>query len=344
MAKKRKSNLTSNGVKYYDTLIVGGGVSAYSAAMYGARYNLKVLLIQENYGGYTATSGKVENYPGFKSIDGYDLMEKIKEHALSYKVEVAEGKAEVVSNNYHCFEIKAGKKTFNGKTVILAMGMEHRKLSAVGAERLENKGVHYCATCDGPLYKGKIVAVIGGGDSAVKAGNQMADMGAKKVYMIVREGDLSRAEPINLKRLDEKIKSGKVMVLPETEISEALGKNKVEAVKLSKEWKGKNELKLDGLFVEIGSVPRGELSKSLGVRLDSRGQIDVDPRTGATSIDGVFAAGDACNASGAFKQIITAAAQGAIAATSAYKDVSEHGGACLYHAKPGTKLLSSPKA
>lgn len=331
-------------MKVYDTIIIGGGAAAYSAAMYASRYNLKVLIIQENYGGYTATSGKVENYPGFKTIDGYDLMEKIKEHALSYKVDVTEGKAEVVSDNYHCFEIKAGKKTFNGKTIILAMGMEHRKLPAAGAENLENKGVHYCATCDGPLYKGKIVAVVGGGDSAVKAGNQLVDMGAKKVYMIAREKDLSRAEPVNLEQLQKKIKAGKAVVLSEMEIREVLGKNKVEAIKLSRKWQGKDELKLNGIFVEIGSVPRGELPKKLGVRLDAHGQIDVDPRTCETSVDGVFAAGDASNASGAFKQIITAAAQGALAATSAYKDASEHGGACLYHAKPGTKLLPAPKA
>ncbi|MBI2098793.1 FAD-dependent oxidoreductase [Candidatus Uhrbacteria bacterium] len=331
-------------MKFYDTIIIGGGAAAYAAAIYSARYNMKTALVEKAFGGETATAGKIENYPGFKSIDGFELMEKMKEQAVSLGVEVMEGEAKLVKNEYHCFQIKIGAETFQSKTVILAMGMEHLELPIERAGELKSKGVHYCAICDGPLFKGKFVAVVGGGDSAVKAGNQLSDMGAKHVYMIVREEDLKRAEPINLDKLEEKVKAGRIMVLYETEIAELKGDKRLEAVKISKKFEGKDELKLDGVFVEIGATPRGELAEQLGVRLDAHGQIDVDPRACSTSIDGVFAAGDVTNASGGFKQIITGAAQGAIAATSAYKDVSEHGGACALHAKHISGLLPAPKS
>ncbi len=332
-------------MRYYDTIIIGGGAAAYAAAIYSARYNMKTALVEKMFGGETATAGKIENYPGFKSIDGFELMEKMKEQAASLGIEIVEGEAELVKNEYHCFQIKIGEEILESQTVILAMGMEHRELSVERAKELKGKGIHYCATCDGPLFKGKLVAVVGGGDSAVKAGNQLSDMGAEHIYMIVREEDLKRAEPINLDQLEKKIKAGKVTVLYATEIAELKGEKKLEAIKISKEFEGKDELKLDGIFVEIGAVPRGELAEQLGVRLDEHGQIDVDPRTGATSVDGVFAAGDVSNASGEFKQIITGAAQGAIAATSVYKDMSVHGGACELHAKPvKAELLSPPKS
>lgn len=331
-------------MKSYDTIIIGGGAAAYSAALYCARYNLKTAVVEKTFGGETATAGKIENYPGFKSVDGFELMEKMKEQATSLGVEIIEGEANLVKNEYHCFQIKVGEETLESQTVILSMGMEHRELPVERAKELKGKGVHYCATCDGPLFKGKLVAVVGGGDSAVKAGNQLSDMGAKHVYMLVREENLKRAEPINLDQLEKKIKAGQVTSLYTTEITELKGAKKLEGVKLSKPFEGKDELKLDGVFVEIGATPRGELASQLGVRLDERGQIDVDPRTCATSIDGVFAAGDITNASGSFKQIVTGAAQGSIAATSAYKDVSTHGGACELHAKPiKADLLPLPK-
>lgn len=331
-------------MKFFDTAIIGGGAAAYAAALYSARYNLKTVLVEKLFGGETATAGKIENYPGIASIDGFELMEKMKEQAIALDVEVVDGEAELVKNEYHCFQIKVGEEMLQSQTVILAMGMEHRELPVERARELKGKGIHYCATCDGPLFKGKLVGVTGGGDSAVKAGNQLVDMGARHVYMIVREENLRRAEPINLDQLEKKIKSGKVTALYATEIVALKGEKKLEAVKLSKSFERKDELKLDGVFVEIGATPRGEIARELGVRLDERGQVDVDPRTCATSVDGVFAAGDVTNASGSFKQIVTGAAQGSIAATSAYRDASLHGGACQLHAKPvKAELLSPPK-
>src|SRR3989338_6186278 len=327
-------------MKSYDTIIVGGGAAAYAAAIYGARYNLKVLLVEREFGGETALAGKIENYPGFTAVDGFELMQKMKEQAVGVGVQAVDGDVGLVKNEYHCFEIKIGGKIYQGKTIILATGSEYRKLGLPRQDELKGKGVHYCVTCDGPLFKGKVVGIVGGGDSAVKGANQLSEMGAGHVYLIVREDNINRAEPINRERLAKK---KNVTVLYSTEVKELIGKKFIDAARLSKPFQGKDIVELRGLFVAIGSVPRGELPKALGVKLDERNQIDVDPRTMKTSVDGVFAAGDVTNASGSFKQIVTGAAQGAMAATSAYNDVQNHPNVCVLHAVPAAGLLSPGK-
>ncbi len=347
----------------YDTIIIGGGAAAFSAAIYARRYNMRTLVISKSFGGETALAGPIENYPGFERIDGFELMERMKAQAEKLGTEFVDGDAALAENRYHCFRIKNGKKTYESKTIILAVGMEHRPLGLPNEEILKAKGIHYCATCDGPLYKGKTLGVVGGGDSAVKWASQLSDIGAAHVYLIVRENNLDRAEPINLKNLKTK---KNVTILFETEVKELLGKERLESVRLQstpsgpvrqgsnpppaasspfpegggKRW-GKDEknIKLQGLFVAIGAVPRGELPKQLGVKINSHGQIDVDPDTMKTNMDGVFAAGDVTNASGSFKQIITGAAQGALAATSAFRDIHEHPLVCELHAVPIAGLL-----
>ncbi|TAK37387.1 MAG: thioredoxin reductase [Lysobacteraceae bacterium] len=327
----------------FDAIIVGGGAAAWSAAIYARRYNLETLLIEEEFGGETSRAGIIENYPGFARIDGFDLMDKMKGQAVTLGVRLVDGRAALVQNRYHCFRVRVGKDAFQGKTIILATGMEHRKLGLSKEDALKGKGIHYCATCDGPLFKGKRVAVVGGGDSAVKWANQLSDMGAAQVTLIVREPDLSRAEPINRARLEGK---RNVDVLFGNEIVELIGDARLEAVRLKHPSETGDRIALDAVFVAIGAVPRGELPGQLGVRLDAFGQVEVDPRTLATSVDGVFAAGDVTNASGAFKQIVTGAAQGAIAATSAYHDVTTHPATCGLHAVPVVGLLpaSTPPA
>jgi thioredoxin reductase (NADPH) len=326
-------------MKIFDTIIVGGGAAAYAAAIYARRYNLSTVVLEGQFGGETALAGKIENYPGYDSIDGFDLIGRFKKQALGLGVLAFPENAKLAKNVYHCFTVSAGKKSYQAKTLILAMGMEHRKLGLAREEELRGKGVHYCATCDGPLYKGKQVGVVGGGDSAVKWANLLSDVGAKSVSMFVREKDLSRAEPINRKRLESK---KNVAVLFGSEVVELIGAPHLKSV-IVKKGNQRSEIALEGLFVAIGSVPRGDLAAELGVKLDRQNQVDVDPRTMATSVDGVFACGDLTNASGSFKQIVTGAAQGAIAATSAYLDVREHAGVCRFHARPIAGLLGRPK-
>lgn len=356
--------------QHFDVLIIGSGAAAYAAAIYARRYNLIVGIVEKSFGGYTAVAGIIENYPGAPKMNGFDLMGKMKAQAVDeLGAEIIEGEATIVKNEYHCFEVKlqadpshptglrspkpqAADVILQAKTLILATGMEHRSLNLPREAEYKAKGVHYCATCDGPVYKGKLVAVVGGGDSAVKSANQLVDMGASHVTLIVREDNVDRAEPINRDRLMERVAAGTVTVLYGTEVTEYLGGPPLQAIRLSSNPSqpplasrgggatfpplgargGEGELPVSALFIEIGSVPRNALAKELGVILNQRGEIHVDPVTMTTNVDGVFACGDVTDASGVFKQIVTGAAQGAIAATSAYKDISQHGRACDMHA------------
>ncbi len=340
-------------MRAYDVLIIGSGAAAYAAAIYARRYNLSVGIVEKSFGGYTAVAGIIENYPGTPKMDGFELMEKMKQQAVGeLGAEIIEGEATLVKNEYHCFQVQSsegrvqssgkGKLLLQAKTLILAMGMEHRTLKLPREAEYQAKGVHYCATCDGPVYKGKPVAVIGGGDSAVKSANQLADMGAAHVSLIVREENVDRAEPINRDRLMERVAAGKISILYETEVREYLGGPPLQGVRLNKTvspplaegGRGgvSDTINLNAVFIEIGAIPRNALAKELGVILNQRGEVHVDPITMATNVDGVFACGDLTDASGSFKQIVTGAAQGAIAATSAYRDISQHGRACEMHA------------
>jgi thioredoxin reductase (NADPH) len=296
----------------YDVIIIGAGFAGYSAAIYSARYNLKALVIAKQPGGAIVNSEKVENYPGFVSIPGYELMQKFEAQAKEFGVEIIVDEVIGVIKDKSGFEVKTrSNKEYKTKALILAMGTERRKLEVKGASKLEGKGIHYCATCDGAFYKGKVVAVIGGSNSAAHSALLLSRF-AKKVYIIYRGADL-RCEPMlkdNIKR------TGHAEILCGFNITEVKGKDSLEKVELNLPYKGKRELALDGLFVEIGSVPSSAIAKELGVELNQSQEVMVDAHC-ATNIKGVFAAGDVTNT--VLKQGVTATAQGAIAATSAYK-------------------------
>lgn len=299
----------------YDLIIVGTGAAGLSAALYAGRYRMKTLVIGDAFGGYTTIAGPIDNYPGAKKIDGFDLMITMKEQALEAGAEIIDGRLTALEKTDDGFEVttETGEK-YSGATVILATGTEHRRLGLPNEHELTSKGVHYCVTCDGPLYGGKEIAVVGGGDSAIKGVNLVAEY-AKKIYVIVR-GAALRAEPIqleNLKKLGDKIE-----ILYETHVSEIVGTDHFEKVILSKPHNGSNELVVDGLFIEVGALPRTELVKSIGVELDEKGYIKPDTMM-KTNVPGVFAAGDVMNLFHGFKQDITAACMGAVAATSAYE-------------------------
>lgn len=225
-----------------------------------------------------------------------------------------------IKRDDHCFEVAVENKKYQAKTVILAVGTERRKLGLEREEELTGKGVHYCVVCDGPVYTGQKITIVGGGDAAVKGAN-LASEYAKKIFVIVR-GDKLVAEPINLERM--KKAENKIEVLFKTEVQEIVGDQMVEKLILTKEYNGSRELKVAGLFIEIGAEPRVELAKKLELELDDFGYIKVDNMM-KTSLDGVFAAGDIVNLFGKFKQDVTAAAMGAVAATSAFEDNKDHG-------------------
>ncbi len=313
----------------YDLAIVGSGAAGLSAAIYAGRYRLKTAIFAGEFGGETAKAGAIENYPGFKSIDGYELMEKMREQAKALGTEFIDEKAAGVKREEHCFEISAGGKQYQANATIFAVGAERLHLGLPNEKELTGRGVHYCVTCDGPVYGGKTIAMVGGGDASVKGANLAAEY-AKKIYLLVRGKEIT-AEAINLEHL--KKLGDKVEVLLETEVKELVGKDTLEKIVLSKSYRGSTDLVADGLFVEIGAVPNVELAISLGVELDEKGYIKADSMM-RTNVDGVFAAGDTVNHFGSFKQDITAAAMGAVAATSAYEDHKIHGELCLLHAQP----------
>ncbi|PIR82370.1 thioredoxin reductase [Candidatus Kaiserbacteria bacterium CG10_big_fil_rev_8_21_14_0_10_59_10] len=320
----------------YDLVIIGSGAAGLGAALYSGRYRLRTLVLGKEFGGETAKAGTIENYPGTPAIDGYELMSVMKKQAGALGVEFVSAEATRVSRQAHCFEVHASDAAYQAHAIILATGAERRRLGLPNEKELTGRGVHYCVTCDGPVYGGKKIAMVGGGDASVKGAILAAEY-VDKLFLIVRGKDVT-AEPINLEKM--KALGDKIEVLLGTEVAEIVGKDKLEKVVLSRPFKGSHELVVDGLFVEIGAMPNVELATVLGVGLDERGHIKVDNMM-RTNIDGVFAAGDAVNHFGAFKQDITAAAMGAVAATSAYNDRKVHGELCEMHAVPAlNKILS----
>lgn len=312
----------------YDLIIVGSGAAGLSAAVYAGRYKMSTLVIGEEFGGETSTAGSIENYPGFKMIDGYDLMKVMKEQAEAIGAEVKDGKVIKITTDGGCFTVSTEEEEFEAVTVILAIGSQRRKLNLPNEKELTGKGVHYCWTCDGPLYGGKTVAMIGGGDSSVKGVNFLAEY-AEKIYLVAR-GNKVLAEPVNLERM--KKQGDKVQVLLDTEVKELVGDKMLEKLVLSKEINGSTDLTVDGTFIEIGFDPDKTFAEQLGLELDEKGYLRVDNMM-KTNVQGVMVAGDSTTHFGSFKQDITAAAMGAVAATSAYEYYGEHGEACKLHEK-----------
>ncbi len=291
----------------YDLVIIGSGVAGLGAAVYARRFEMKVLVIGDLEGGTITLTHLVENYPGFESLSGLELAQNILKHARNLGAEIKSATVTKVEKTENRFLVKTANEKFESKTVIFATGTEHRKLEAKGAAEFENKGVSYCATCDAPFFKGKHVALVGGSDSAVKE-SLIAAQHAAKVTVLYR-GEKLRAEPINIRRMEaaENIET-KCCV----NIEEIYGSEKVEGVKLD----NGEDLKLDGIFIEIGRLPRNEIAKDLGVELNKKGEIKIT-RFAETNVAGVFAAGDVTDAD--WKQAVTGVAEGAHAANQAFE-------------------------
>lgn len=302
----------------YDVIIIGGGVCGLSAGMYAGRLGMKTLVLEgEVWGGTITTTNIVENWPGIKSISGEDLAMQVLEHAKEYEIDIKRERVTEVKRNGEkgCFVVTTGDGAYDGVTVIFATGTKHKKLPAKNAVRFENKGVHYCALCDGPLYSGKEVAVIGGGDSAAKEALLLSDY-TEKVYLLVRDEKL-RAEPVNVERVK---KNKKIEVMTKVSVVEIIGSSRLEALVLDKRDGGKDELKVDAAFVAIGLIPLSEVAEKMGVKVNERKEIVIDRRS-ATDIEGVFACGDVTDTK--FKQAITGAGEAVTAAYWAYTYVNE---------------------
>ena len=303
--------------KIYDVIIAGQGAAAYSAALYAARYQIDSLVMGEMFGGETAIGGLIENYPGHPEIDGFDLMMKFREQVEKYDVPIIDDKVTDIEKEGDSWKITTAQNTnYYSSTVIWAIGRERRKLNLNHEEEWIGRGVSYCSTCDAPLHRDNVVAVVGGGSAAVE-GALLLSRYAEKVYIVYRRDKFTRPEPVNVDRLHNTSNIDQVM---NTNVVTLKGEEGLTGIVLDKEHYGSKELELDGLFIEIGADPRVDTPKKLGVSLNDMDEIKVDKHM-TTNIQGFFAAGDVTDGSGNLKQTVTAAAQGAIAATTAYEEV-----------------------
>ncbi len=298
-------------IEHYDVLILGAGPAGLTAAIYTGRYHMSTAVVAKSIGGTANLAGELENWPGFIG-PGMELMRKFKEQADKFGARFLESEVEHVEKDENGFVLHVKGKEIHGKTLIIALGTEHRKLNIKGEKELLGKGVSYCATCDGNFFKGKDVVIVGGADSAAKAALYLGDICAK-VTIVYRREEI-RCEPINLKKINE---HKNIDVIYHATPLEIVGENRVEGVKIridDGEKVEEKELKVDGVFIEIGATPVVDIIEGLGLDVDC-GYIKTDA-SAKTSVDGCFAAGDISNNN--LKQVVTAAGEGAIAAKSAF--------------------------
>ena len=309
-------------MKNYDVIVVGGGPAGLTAALYATRYMLSVVVVTEKIGGQMAEAGWIENYPGILRIVGPELARRFEEHVRKYNVPIVLDRVIDITRDNESFVVKiASGIELRGYTVILALGVKKRRLGVPGELEFTGRGVSYCAPCDAPLFRDKRVAVVGGGDSAASAALLLAEY-ADKVYVVHRRDQL-RAQPLYRKLLSE---NPRIEILYNRVVRRIEGDKVVRKIILENRVNGQTEeLNVDGVFIEIGAEPPTDFAKKLGLEVDDRGYIKVRDDM-STNIPGIFAAGDCTNALGGVKQIVVAAAMGAVAATSAYKYLLEKKG------------------
>lgn len=306
----------------YDTIVIGAGAAGCSAAIYATRYNLKTLMLGGPMpGGLISEALDVENYPGYLSISGPKLAQNFVDQAVAlgaeYKVEIADRitQRDDASTSKSEYVIHTTSGDYVTRSIILATGTHHRKLGIPGELEFAGRGVSYCSTCDAPFFKGKTVAVVGGGNSAVEGAQDIAAH-ADKVYIIYRSA--LKAAPVYVDRLRS---NKKITEISNMVISRINGDKTVNSVTLDGLYRGSDTLATDGVFIQIGYAPQNDLAKNLGVEIDIFGYVKVDAGMG-TSIPGIFCAGDLNNGSNQLHQQITSAAEGAIAGQSAYRHLN----------------------
>ena len=300
----------------FDVIIIGAGPTGLTAAIYASRRMMKALVISKNIGGQVLWSSEIKNYPGIEFVRGPELILKMKQQAKDLGVEVLAGEVEKVSKQTDgSFLVKTGKAEYQTKTVIIAIGLEPKQLRLDQEKKFTGRGISYCANCDGPLFKGKTVAVLGGGNAALDAAEVMSKIAAK-VYLIYHKSKFKGFEKI----VEEMKNKENVELSLNSKIVKISGQQKLEKITVQNLIsQSEKELTVDGLFIEIGHKPKTEALAEL-VERDSLGQIVVDLNC-RTSQPGVFAAGDVTQTE--YKQIVIGCGQGAVAALSAYKYLQE---------------------
>ncbi len=307
-------NFPHHEIEHYDVLILGAGPAGLTAALYAARYNLTAAVIAKKIGGTAMMAGAIENWPGFTGT-GKELMQKFIKQAKDSGARFLETEVDNVKRDEDGFVLEIGDKEIHGKTLIIALGMQNKKLDLKNESKFVGKGVSYCATCDAMFFRDKIVAVVGGSDSAAKAAIMLEPI-AKKVYIINRREKM-KSEPALAKKLEKK---NKIEILYNTIIKKLSGKDKLESITITSSDKNnghdseKRKLEVNGIFIEIGATPVNEVVNEL--KLKTNGGHIITDKQSRTNIPGAFAAGD--NTDNKFKQVVTAAGEGAVAARAAY--------------------------
>ncbi len=304
----------------YDTIIIGGGPTGTAAAVYTARKRMKTLLIVEEFGGQSIVSDDIQNWIGEEHISGYDLAKKFEQHVRSFPdiVEIKTPERAVAVRAINCtaenicdFEVETDKGKYQGKTVILGAGARRRKLGIPGEEKLNGKGVAYCSTCDAPLFSGKVVAVVGGGNAGLEAAVDLIPY-ATKIF-VLEFGEALKADPVTQ---EEVKKNPKIEIIFNAQSKEVVGESFVTGLKyLDRKTNEEKMLEVQGVFVEIGSIPNSEMVKGL-VELDKFGQVIIDSKHATTSHPGIYAAGDITD--DPYKQNNISAGDAVKAALSAY--------------------------
>lgn len=298
-------------MEIFDVAILGGGPAGISAGIYAARFKLNAVIISNSLGGTAQSAHLIENYPGYGVISGFELMQKFKEHLKSFEVPIIEKHVYSASKDNDIFTIKLTDQEIKTRYILIATGTKRRKLGVPGEAQFYGKGVSYCATCDAFFYRDKTVAVVGGSDAANMAAILLSSM-ANKVYIIYRKEKL-RGELVWIERV---LKNSKIEVIYNSNVVEVTGKEFVQGVKLE----DGREIAVDGVFVEIGSIPECCCAKELGIEINEKGYIKVDSSQ-KTNVDRVYAAGDVTSGSNGFQQIVTAASEGVIAIKSIFDDM-----------------------
>jgi len=298
----------------YDLIIIGAGPAGITAAVYAARKKMDFLVLTGDIGGQAAWSGDIENYTGYQFISGPELAQKFEEHMRKYDIPVKE-KEEVieVSKLDKNILVRTLKGEYQSRTVIIASGKRSRELGVPGEKEFKNKGLTYCATCDGPLFAGKDVAIIGGGNSALDAALQLIKI-ARKVFII--NSALSLGGDLIMRQKVES--AGKVVIKNNSQVSAVLGGKFVEKIRFISQAK-EEEISVQGIFVEVGLIPNSGFIKD--VEKNSYGEIKINSNN-ETSIPGIFAAGDVTDV--AQKQIIIAAGEGSKASLGVFNYISRN--------------------
>lgn len=297
----------------YDLIIIGAGPAGITAAVYAARKRMDTLVITKDIGGQAALSGDIENYTGYQFITGPELAAKFEEHLRKYNISLRENEqVSEVKKTGDIVSVKTNRAEYQARTAIIAPGKRSRELGVPGEKEFKNKGLTYCATCDGPLFGNKVVAVIGGGNSALDASLQLIKI-AKQVYIINNTPSLSGDEIMRQKAEASKV----VTVLNNAQVTEITGDKFVSGIKIERQGK-EEEISLQGVFVEIGLMPNSDLAAD--IEKNALAEIKVNAYN-ETSIAGIFAAGDVTDVPE--KQIIIAAGEGAKACLSAFRYLAQ---------------------